>query len=414
MNYHQFRSGSAVLVAISFIGSSALPFISAAPTYAQTSFNDVPSNYWAQSFIQELATRDIIKGFPDGSFRPNDAVTRAQFAAMLSKAMTKSPIRNSVTFVDVASDYWAAPAIEKSYTLGFMAGYPGNVFNPTQNIPRVQILVSLANGLNYTTTASPDSTLQTFSDASSIPSYARNSVAAATENRLVVNYPNVLFLNPNQTATRAEVAAFIYQALARSGQVTAIPSPYIVGQNISNPPPQQDSLRVPAGTTIAVQYSKEKILLGPNENVPLTLTVARNIISSQGVVLIPINSQVVGELRSVQGGAQFVASELVFPNGQRTALNATSQIVTRTEQVDKGINVGSVVQNAALGAAAAAAIAGVTGDRAIATEEVLGGAGLGALLGVFVGRNSVTLSSINPNTDLTLTSNSDVLLRSSN
>ena len=405
-------SRTTLLVAVSFIGSSVLPFISLAPAIAQTTFNDVPTDYWAQTFIQELATRDIIKGFPDGGFRPNDLVTRAQFAAMLSKAVNKAPTRGGVTFVDVDSNYWAANAIQKSYTTGFMSGYPGNIFEPVQNIPRVQILVSLANGLNYSPSQAPETILQAYSDASGIPNYARSSVAAATENRLVVNYPNAQFLNPNQSATRAEVAAFIYQSLVRSGQATAISSPYIVGQNSGNPtnPPVSNQVRIPAGNTIAVQYSKDKILLGPDEKVPLVLTVKQNITTSQGAVVIPANTQVVGELRAVSGGAQFFANELVFANGQRTSINATSKVVTTTEKVDKGMSVGKIVQNAALGAAAAAAIAAVTGDRALATEEILGGAGIGTLLGLFLGRDSVTLASVNPNTDLAVTLNSDLVL----
>ena len=408
------RSTTALLVAVSFIGSSAIPFMSIASALAQTSFNDVPTNYWAQTFIQELASRDIIKGFPDGGFRPNDPVTRAQFAAMLNKSMNKASIRNGVTFVDVDPNYWAASAIQKAYTTGFMAGYPGNIFEPTQNIPRVQILVSLANGLNYTANQAPETLLQTYADAGSIPNYARNSVAAATENRMVVNYPNVQFLNPNQSATRAEVAAFIYQGLVRSGQVTAIASPYIVGQTVGQPnnPPVQNQVRIPAGNTIAVQYSKDKILLGPDEKVPLMLTVSQNITNAQGQIFIPAGTQVAGELRTVSGGAQFFASELVFANGQRMPLNGTSKVVTRTERVDKGISVGKLVQNAALGAAAAAAIAAVTGDRALATEEILGGAGISTLLGLFLGRDSVTLSSVNPNTDLAVTLNSDLMLNS--
>jgi parallel beta-helix repeat protein len=197
---------------------------------AQVAFKDVPNNYWAQTFIQELASRNIIKGFPDGNFRPNDPVTRAQFAALLSQAMNKPTKRSNVTFADVASNFWAATAIQKAYTTGFMSGYSATTFRPNENISRVQILVSLANGLGYAPTKPANTTLQLYSDATTIPAYARNSVAAATENRMVVNYPNLKLLNPNQSATRAEVAAFIYQALVRSGQIQAIPSPYIVSQ----------------------------------------------------------------------------------------------------------------------------------------------------------------------------------------
>ncbi|OLP17304.1 S-layer protein [Leptolyngbya sp. 'hensonii'] len=406
---HNLRSSTALLVALGLTGVAIAPVVSPAPAAAQASFYDVPSNYWAQEFIRELASRDIIKGFPDGSFRPDEPVTRAQFAAMVSKAFNRTTIRQSSSFVDVSSSYWAATAIQEAYTTGFMAGYPGFRFNPEQNIPRVQVLVSLSNGLNYTTSSAIETTLQQYyQDAATIPDYARTSVAAATENRLVVSYPNVRFLNPNQTATRADVAAFIYQALNSVGQANAITSPYIVGQAPTSPP--QTQVRIPAGTVIPVRYDKEKILVSKDETAPVTLIVAQNLVTSQGTVLIPAGSQVVGELRPAQGGSQFVAKELVLPNNRRLSMSASSAVVTRTENIDKGINAGSVIQNAAIGAAAAAGIAAVTGDRAIATEEVLGGAGVGTLIGLFLGRDRVTLISINPNTDLNLTLNSDLLV----
>jgi len=82
--------------------------------------------------------------------------------------------------------------------------------------------------------------------------------------------------------------------------------------------------------------------------------------------------------------------------------------------VTKGVNVGNLIKNTALGAAAAAAIAGVTGDRAIATEEVLGGAGVGTLVGVFLGRDKVDLYAVNPDTDLDLLLNSDLVFGTAN
>jgi hypothetical protein len=63
-----------------------------------------------------------------------------------------------------------------------------------------------------------------------------------------------------------------------------------------------------------------------------------------------------------------------------------------------------------LGAGAATAVSAVTGDRAIATEEVLGGAGIGALVGLFFGKNSVDLIAIDPDTDLQMTINQNLLV----
>jgi hypothetical protein len=94
--------------------------------------------------------------------------------------------------------------------------------------------------------------------------------------------------------------------------------------------------------------------------------------------------------------------------GQEYQIIATSNVITKTETVRKGTSTSTIIKNTALGAAAAAAVSAVTGDRAIATEEVLGGAGIGALIGLFFGKSSVDLIAIEPNTDLQLTMNQDL------
>ncbi len=404
------RSSAAVMAAFSVGVAGVAPIVLTRPAQAQVSFYDVPSNYWATSFIQELSSRGIIKGFPDGSFRPNDPVTRAQFAAMVSQAFNQPVSRNTTYFVDVPDNYWAYNVVQTAYTTNFLSGYPNNVFRPEQNIPRVQALVSLASGLRYAASGDPASILpQFYNDAFEIPSYAYSGITAATQRQIVVNYPNVSRLNPNQNATRADVAAFIYQALVQSGQVTRINSSYIVGQAPSNP--QLSQTRVVAGTAIPVTYEKSKILLAAQETVPLTLITRQAVSAPAGNVLIPVGTQVVGELRPAQNGSQFVARELVFADGRRMAVNAASQVVTRTEEISQGINLGNVLRNAAIGGAAAAGIAAVTGDTAIATEEVLGGVGAGILAGLLLERNRVTLISVNPESDLTLTINSDLAMR---
>jgi hypothetical protein len=287
-----------------------------------------------------------------------------------------------------------------------MSGYPGNVFRPTQQIPRVQVVVALNNGMGYEPTCDFQDVLSYYSDAGEIQSYAAKSVAAATEKQLVVSYPSPKSLKPNKSATRAEVAAFIYQTLVSTNQARAINSPYIAKIDVS----ESVGVKIPSGATIPVEYAKGKILLGPNDTSPITLTVASDITGSNGQVLIPEGSKVSGELRSTASGVQFVAQELSIINGSRVPLAATSQMITRKETVTKGVNVGNLVKNTALGAAAAAAIAGVTGDRAIATEEVLGGAGIGTLLGVFLGRDKVDLYAVNPDTDLDLQLDSELVV----
>ena len=192
---------------------------------AQIAFRDV-QDYWAQPYIKALAAKKIIAGFPDGTFKPNEPVTRAQFAAIVSKAFAPTSQRKALEFSDVSRSFWGYQAIQSAHRGGFVVGYPGGVFQPEQQIPRVQVLVSLANGLSLR--ANNPNALSVYTDAYQIPKYATDPVAAATQRQLVVNYPTPTQLNPNRQATRAEVAAFVYQALVNAGRAEAVQSPYVV------------------------------------------------------------------------------------------------------------------------------------------------------------------------------------------
>ncbi|MBK1988870.1 DUF1565 domain-containing protein [Sphaerospermopsis aphanizomenoides BCCUSP55] len=191
-----------------------------------TAFQDVPTGYWAKAYIEALASQNIIAGFPDGTFKPNDPVTRAQFATIITKALAPAPKRTAIQFKDVPTNFWAYGAVQSAYQSQFVAGYPDGTFKPQQQIPRVQALVALANGLSFT--ANSNNVLSFYTDAAQIPNYAMGSVAAATVRQLVVNYPSVKLLDPNREATRADIAAFVYQALVNIGRAQPIPSPYLV------------------------------------------------------------------------------------------------------------------------------------------------------------------------------------------
>jgi parallel beta-helix repeat protein len=190
-------------------------------------FRDI-QGHWAKAYIEALAGLNVIAGFPDGNFRPSDPVTRAQFAAMITKAFSPTPGKPVSDFVDVRSNYWAYQAIQTAYRGDFLSGYPGRVFRPEERIPKVQVLVSLASGLKLR--SEDTNVLSVYTDASQIPNYALTAIAGATKNKLVVNYPIPNQLKPNENATRAEVAAYVYQALVNAGRVPAIASPYLAGQ----------------------------------------------------------------------------------------------------------------------------------------------------------------------------------------
>ena len=190
-----------------------------------SSLTDI-SGHWAAEFIQVLFDQGIISGFPDRTFKPNVTMTRAQYAALVVKAFNPHAKRDATTFKDVPESYWAFAQIQQAYRGGFISGIPDKTFRPNQNVQRVQVIASLVTGLGLT--GGTQTVLNAYKDRAAIPNYAKDQMATATQQRLVVNYPTLQQLNPTRDATRAEVAALVYQALVNTKREAAINSPYIV------------------------------------------------------------------------------------------------------------------------------------------------------------------------------------------
>ncbi|TAD76293.1 MAG: FAD-dependent oxidoreductase [Oscillatoriales cyanobacterium] len=184
------------------------------------------SMHWAASFIKILRDRKVIGGYDDGSFRPDGAVRRAEFAAIVGRAFELPLRRPARAFGDVPASYWGYGAIQKAVQMGFLSGYEGDQFLPAAQMRRCDALVALVSGLGLP--AGDPKLLAIYGDRSDIPDYAEQAIAAATERRMVVNHPQVRQLRPTDPLTRAELAALVHQALAARGAIGAIDSPYIV------------------------------------------------------------------------------------------------------------------------------------------------------------------------------------------
>lgn len=199
------------------------------PLEQSVDISDVPPDYWAYPFIKALSDGGFLPALPSGQFQPDQALTRAELAALMNEAFGDQPtVREPLAFGDVAPDYWATAAINQMVAQGFMNGYPDNTFQPDRQIPRHEVMVAIVTGLNLPPSATPDQTLQAFVDAGGLPDWSRGQVAAAAENGLIVNYPALDQLQPNQPATRAEIAALLHQALVLQGKLPAVQSEHTV------------------------------------------------------------------------------------------------------------------------------------------------------------------------------------------
>lgn len=117
-----------------------------APDASAVSFKDVAPGAWYYDYIAKAEAAGILKGYEDGSFRPQGEITRAEFAAIATRFDKLSPA--PMAFTDVANDYWAHDAIAAAYGKGWIAGYEDNTFRPTQSIKRSEVATLTNQVLN--------------------------------------------------------------------------------------------------------------------------------------------------------------------------------------------------------------------------------------------------------------------------
>lgn len=196
-------------------------------------FPDI-QGHWAQPFISALAKAGIIRGFPDGTFRPNQPVNRAQFAALVAGAFDRPKTRDPIQFSDLSLGFWARDAIKTAYQMGFLSGYPNKTFRPHIEISKAQVFTALTNGLQIDPAHLPEIVLEDYyQDVGEIPNYAIAPISTATRAGIVINYPDRDRLQPNKAATRAEVAALLHQAIAYTGKMPSIDSDYLIAAPVA-------------------------------------------------------------------------------------------------------------------------------------------------------------------------------------
>lgn len=161
---------------------------------------------------------------------------------------------------------------------------------------------------------------------------------------------------------------------------------------------------IPAGARIPARYEEAaKIVVAPNETVPLTLIIPRTVRLSNGTVLIPTGSKISGQIQPVGEGSQFVAETLILPNGSRQSISARSEVITTRQEVQPGVNGDALIKGAAIGAGAAAILSGILGNHRITLGRILLGAGAGAAGGLVFGKKKAEVIVIDSNADLILT-----------
>ena len=187
-------------------------------------FTDVPSNFWAYESITKMTKEGIMSGYRNGTFKPNDPLSREEAASLFSNMIGETPsIMLASSFSDITSDRWSSLAIESVARANIISGYGDNTYRPEQYMSRQEFAVVADKFLHYQGYRTEDPTaLDTihFSDQKFIAPWAQSSVR---ELALLgfINYSTKGLFNPEKYITRGEAAEITYRLLF-SKEATAI------------------------------------------------------------------------------------------------------------------------------------------------------------------------------------------------
>jgi len=184
---------------------SPTPSTTSTATPLAPSFSDL-NGHWAEALILSLTGKGVISGYPDGTFQPDRPITRAEFSAILCRALNLSASSNQGDFSDLSS-HWAKGYVLALVEMGFIKGYPDGTFAPDAPIKRAEIAAIMSR----VNTLLPISGMPTFSDVNA-GYWAFGQIEACAVAKIVSGYPDGTF-HPESSATRAEASAVIARGL---------------------------------------------------------------------------------------------------------------------------------------------------------------------------------------------------------
>jgi hypothetical protein len=213
---HRWLTLTALLAPAPGASLSALPPLLRSALRPQRGFTDVPQDHWAYLDIHRTATASIVQGYPDGSYHPEETVTRAQMVVYISRALAGADCMvpepgASPSFPDVPADHWAYRHVEYAVDWGIVRGYPDGEYKPELAMDRGQMAAYVARAKGWVGAGDDMSTApELFAD---VPAgfWAGTAVQACADNGVVQGYDDAYY-RPEATVTRDQMAVYVASA----------------------------------------------------------------------------------------------------------------------------------------------------------------------------------------------------------
>ncbi len=186
-------------------------------------FKDV-EQHWAQQDVNDMGSRLVVNGVGDGLFNPDAAITRAEFAAIVMRGLGLKPVGGSAVFTDVQASDWYYTAVQTTSDYKLIDGFEDGTFRPNEKITREQAMLIIARAMVVTKLQGKlpakeiGELLKPFADAAAASDWAKAGITASLQAGLVTGR-SADELAPQASITRAEVATIVKRLLKESGLI---------------------------------------------------------------------------------------------------------------------------------------------------------------------------------------------------
>ncbi|WP_339187385.1 Ig-like domain-containing protein [Paenibacillus sp. FSL P2-0121] len=183
-------------------------------------FSDV-ANHWAKEAVNDMGSRLVIEGTGNGQFTPDQAITRAEFAAIVVRGLGLEMEQAATPFSDVKTTDWYNSAINTAFAYQLINGFEDGMFRPDEHITREQAMLIIAKAMKITalqtklSVQSADVLLAPFTDSSKVSNWAISGVTDTLQAGIIMGRSSK-GLAPKDDMTRAEVAEIVKRLLEKS------------------------------------------------------------------------------------------------------------------------------------------------------------------------------------------------------
>ena len=186
-------------------------------------YSDMQESHWAYKQIKQLSEKSVVIGYPDGTFKPDENVTRAEFASMAIKALGQehTTVAQPVKFNDIDKDFWAYDAIQKAIYFELVSNpEKEGKFRPYDSVSRAEALSIAVNALTTEQISEQKAKYvlsKVYKDANDIPAWFIIPAGKAEILGMVVSEPDKASnMDSDRPATRAEVTAILYNMMEQA------------------------------------------------------------------------------------------------------------------------------------------------------------------------------------------------------